>query len=204
MPSDPTNNDKELLLQIAAGDETAFSVLFDRYKDKLFTFLFRLTGSADAAEDLIQNIFLKLWTSRESLEEIEHFTAYIFRMGRNMMLNDIRKNARESLLLAEIKKEMATEQHSLSDPCDISELRQKLQEAVNRLPPQQKKIYQLSRESGLKREEIAAMLAISPSTVNNHLFQALKSIREYITPYLRGLAGVECFVTLLRHIAEKK
>jgi len=184
-----------LLREAAGGSESAFTELFHYYKDKLYSFLLRLTESPEMAEDVIQDIFLKLWKSRAGLTGIDNFGSYIFRMAQNQCLTHFKRVARETLILAELQREATVPDTENTEA--LRAMQQKLEAVVAQLPPQQRLIYTLSREQGLKHEEIARRLAISPSTVKNHMIQALSSIRKELAPYARTGAFVTCFIALI-------
>ena len=91
----PCEND--LLLRVAGGDEHAFSELFNTHHQLLGTHIYRITGSAELAEEVVQDVFLKIWLSRESLAAVQHFRAYLFVISKNHALNCLRKIAKERL-----------------------------------------------------------------------------------------------------------
>jgi RNA polymerase sigma-70 factor (ECF subfamily) len=199
LSTDRQQEEKELLHRIAKGDEVAFAELFYSYKDKLYSFLLPMTG-AEAAEDLLQEVFLKLWTRREDLRTVDNIGSYIFRMAKNKALSDLKRSLHyETILSEEARKEER-------NPVDTSEilkqrnLKQQIHNAVESLPPQQKKVYLLSREEGLMLEEIATQLGISLSTVKNHLVQAMRNLRDKLGsehPKL-GLALILAIAELLK------
>lgn len=170
------HSEKALLLLSSKGDRYAFTQLFHLYKHKLYSFLLRLTGSPQMAEDIIQDIFIKIWTRKEQLNEVEKFGSYLFRMAQNQSINAFRKMAAETLALSHIQS--ATDQNSTDCYLYEKETTALLHQALSRLSAQQKLVYTLSREEGLKYEEIAHRLNLSPSTVKNHMIAALRTLRE--------------------------
>lgn len=177
-------NEKLLLRQIAGGDQKAFGKLFHTYRDKLFSFIYRISGSKEIAEDVVQDVFLKIWLQREKVTDIENFNAFLFRMSQNLMINQLRRMSKEVFILLEKQKRNHAIPSSADDQLHYKNIRQFLDKVVNDLPPQQKTIYRLSREQNLKQSEIAQQLHISISTVQNHTTQALKTIREKLGKYL--------------------
>jgi RNA polymerase sigma-70 factor (family 1) len=172
-------NGNDLLLQVIQGDAIAFGQLFQAYKDKLYSFIYHLSGSATIAEDVLQDVFLKIWRDRSQLDGIDNFNAYLYKMAQNHAINVLRRQSREALLLNEVQR-LAPEGVQGHELLSAKEVQAVLQQAVNNLPPQQKKVYQLGREQGMKYEEIAYELNITVSTVRNHMVQALKAVREFI------------------------
>ncbi|WP_295121381.1 RNA polymerase sigma factor [uncultured Chitinophaga sp.] len=175
-------SEKELLRQAAEGNQASFSSLFHTYKHKLYGVLLRMTDSAEMTEDIIQDVFLKLWKNREELPAIEHFSAYLFRMAQNQALNAFKRRAREYQYIASLQEPITGAEAETN--ISLQEVKAKLESAVQQLPPKQKQVFTLSRDKGLKHEEIAREMNISPATVNNHMIEALRSLRKQIGPYL--------------------
>lgn len=180
MPSSDIYNDKQLLLQIANGDEKAFAVLYHRYRDKVFAIAYKLTRSEPAARDVMQEIFMKLWVDNHKLAAVEHFTSYLNTLTRNSTYNALRKQAHEETLIAELLKQDAADIDTGADAILLKELKDSLLYAVTQLPPQQKKVFELSRLEGLKHEQIAERLHISRETVKKHIMQAMLTIRAIL------------------------
>lgn len=179
MPKDDVYNEKELLQLLAAGDEHAFRRLFDAFRDKIYFYIFRMTESRQTAEDVLQDVFLKLWQERTQLHKIDNLNAWIYRLALNRTINGMKRVARETLILAELGRPINTPDVPATDDRLIQlELKKMLDLAVEKLPAQQKKVFHLSRVEGLKHKEIASQLNISPFTVKKHMQQALHFIRE--------------------------
>ncbi|CAL1519337.1 RNA polymerase sigma-70 factor [Chitinophaga sp. MM2321] len=176
-------NEKELMQQAAQDSEAAFTTLFHLYKSRLYGYILRLTDSPEMAEDVVQDVFMKLWKNRAGLVEIDHFRGYLFRMAQHHAINAFKRMAAETLLLADKSLQPDTIMSNAEEVLELKDVQQLLHKAVAKLPPQQKLVYTLSREQGLKHEEIAASLRISHSTVNKHMVQALRTIREQLRNY---------------------
>lgn len=174
-----SHNETELLQLAAGGGQAAFAELFMQNRHKLFSFLMRLTQSPEATEDVIQDIFMKLWRNRVSLTEIDNFSSYLFRMAQNQCITQFRRMAKETLILSKLASDAPASRSTTEDLLAAKEVQEQLQLAVAKLTPQQKLVFTLSREKGLKYEEIAAELNISASTVKNHMIDALRIIRQH-------------------------
>jgi RNA polymerase sigma-70 factor (ECF subfamily) len=186
--SDRSITEYALLQQLADGDRDAFRTLYDLHRDKLFFFTVRLTESRQLAEDILQDVFIKVWQMRDTLKEIRSFDAWLFTLAKNQVINGLRRASMERSILANIKEATTEEADSVTQSINFRETNRFLQEAINQLPPQQKKIYYLRQEQGLKNWEIAHMLNISPLTVKKHCAQAVRSIRHLIEKQA-GLTG---------------
>lgn len=174
--------EKELLIMLSKGNEQAFTTLFYNYKNKLYSFLLHFTGSSSIAEDVLQEIFLKVWKNRQMFSEIENFSAYLYKMAQNDAINGLKRQSRSHFILAKIDGSKSITQ-SNEDILAAKEVTELMQQAVNRLPAQQRRVYELSRNAGLTYDQIAEQLHISASTVRNHMVQALKTIREFLLRY---------------------
>jgi len=168
--------DNVLLSRVAAGDELAFRSLFAAYHQQVGAFVFRITDSMEMAEEVVQDVFLKIWLNRNALSNITNFRAYLFVASKNHALNCLKKIARErvrqSMLELELPVRFAEgEENQYYDILD---------QAINQLPPQQQKVYLLSRHQRLKYAEIAEQLNISHETVKRYLQIATTSIHAFV------------------------
>lgn len=171
--------ENELLIRVSKGDEGAFRQLYDLYRKKIYSIAFKLIRIESVAEDAVQEVFLRLWLHREKLTEINYFTSYLNIVTRNYILNALRKMAHEDAFLRNLVSESKRKKEEF-DVVVFNQLQNLINKAVDRLPPQQKKVYLLSRGENLSHEEIAHQLNISRSTVKGHLISALKFIKSYL------------------------
>jgi RNA polymerase sigma-70 factor (ECF subfamily) len=174
----PLTNENELLARVAEGDEKAFGPLFHHYRPRIYSYAFHLFGNAGLADELVQEVFLKVWVNRQKLSDVLHFEAWLFVVARNMVFDTLKQQAKE----ASARKQMAAlpaQDNNIVDNHILSkENEQRLQDALERLSPQQKLIFTLSRHQGMKHEEIAHHLNISRNTVKTHLVHALRTLRD--------------------------
>jgi RNA polymerase sigma-70 factor (family 1) len=169
----------ELLYEISKGNERSFRALFYAYNSKLYTYALKLTGSRESAEDIVHTVFLKIWLNREKLVEVENLNAYLFKATHNLALNEFRRRVKESLALARLEERLQIVNENTDNKLLLSEVQEFIDNAVNNLTPQQRQIFKLSREAGLKQEEIAQQLNISLFTVKKHLTNALNCLRRH-------------------------
>lgn len=194
---EPVHNDKdkELLGRLSQGDEQAFTGLFYAYKDKLYSFLYKLSGSAEMAEDTVQNIFLSVWQNRATIAEVRNINAFLFRMAQNDAINALRRQSRKALILAELGRDPGQEPDS-GEIFAGREIKKALYDALDRLPAQQRRIFELCRLQGLSYDEVANSLGITTSTVRNHLVAATRMVREFIAANY-PLGTIYCILLLL-------
>lgn len=175
----PSYNEEDLLRQLAKGSEAAFTAIFHRYRGRLYHYIFTITASREMAEDTVHDVFLKIWNNREKLADISNMNAYLFRVCHNQAISGLRRMAKETLILSELRQETIPFLPD-ADPASQREIRASIQQAVNRLSPQQRQVFLLSRQDGLKHRQIAEQLGVSINTVKTHLGQALRFLREEI------------------------
>ena len=173
-----------LLCRIAEGDETAFGELFRAYHQRLGAYVFRLTGSKQATQEIVQDVFVKIWVKRVTLAEIGNFDAYLFTAVRNHVFNYIRNIARErsrQAALAAGHLAAASVMQSVDRPAPDEDYHALLDDAVAQLPQQQQRVYRLHKQEGLSHAEIAARMQLSVETVKKHMSLALRAIREHLS-----------------------
>lgn len=175
----PSYTEQELLKLVAEGDRNAFTQIYNNYHNKIYSIAYELTESTTVAEEIVQDVFLKIWVKRDSLNEVEHFRAYLFTITRNYVFTALKRIARKESLEVSAIQDVPLYDHDTEDRVLNNEYTRILQAAIDRLPEQQKQVYNLIKKEGLKREEAAAALHLSPETVKTHLAQAMRSVRTY-------------------------
>lgn len=198
---EPQLYEKDLLRMVAAGDEKAFGLLFHQHWDHIYTVALSITRSITTSEDLVQDIFLKIWLNRSQLTSIEHFDNYLFIVARNTIYTSLRQTGIKESLLQKLEDPgtaswtPGTASRTPEEELLAKESGRLIHQAVNQLSPQQQEVYRLSREGGLKYEQIAQQLGISKSTVRNHMVKALQNIREYLQANTDGLLLTLCLLS---------
>ncbi|NLU90490.1 RNA polymerase sigma-70 factor [Chitinophaga sp. Ak27] len=169
------------LQEVAAGNEKAFKDLFDKYRGRLFHYISRFVKSDQVAEELVLDVFMKIWTGRELIAQVQHFDAFLFRIAHNKSIDFLRSAARDPRLQELLCEAIELAGADTADAALIThEYEEKVRKAISLLSPQCKKVYTLSREQDLSHDEIARQLQISPATVNNHIVLAQRFIRNYL------------------------
>lgn len=168
-----------MVYKLKNGDEKVFEEVFYLYKDKLYSFCFRMLASDDLSKEVIQETMVRLWERRASIDSERSLNGYIYAIARNLVRDHVMKYAREAELTITDEK---ADQHTALDELNVQEIIRMEQEAVSKLPPQQRTVYQLSRHEQLSHAEIADNMGISVNSVKTHLRLALKTLKEHLSP----------------------
>lgn len=187
--------DEQLLLQkTSEGDRQAFSELYTYYTPLLFRLLFPLThASKEDTEEIIQEIFLKIWENRALLPAIQSFQAYVFRMARNMMVSQFRKKTVQKKATQALSLQGEPVTNRPADDILFIEYHAIAREAINRLPPRQRQIFELRTGEDLSLNEIAVHLGISLAAVKKQLYAAIDFIKDHLRRHAGWLTGLVLF-----------
>ncbi|SFE34167.1 RNA polymerase sigma-70 factor, ECF subfamily [Chitinophaga sp. CF118] len=177
------HKDNELLQRIAAGDEAAFAELFHANHNRLGGFVLGWTKSAALTEEIVQDVFMKIWTQRERLLEVRQIESYLYILARNETFNCLRQIARERVR----RETWEHEQEVVPEVADENDYTPLIEQAVAKLPTQQKKVYLLKQHHRMAYAEISRHMQISPETARKHLSAALRSITTYVRAHLHHI-----------------
>lgn len=168
--------DKDLMLLVAEGDREAFTCLYHRYFYYLFTLAMRYIKDESEAEDVLQQVFIKLWQMRDSGLIKDNVRGYLFAMTRNSIMNYVRDKNRLLQRNYRLSQEISEEEQDIWVMADKQDLISEMKKAIDGLPPQQKRVANLRCE-GLSNQEIASRLHLSLNTVNSHYTKGLKALK---------------------------
>jgi RNA polymerase sigma-70 factor (ECF subfamily) len=172
----------ELFERIKQSDENAFETLFYSYYKYLCLYASKIIQDDDSAEEIVQDLFVKLWEKREQLNIETSIKNYLFRSVKNLCINYIQHNKTKLRYAQKIISEVENN-YSDDDNFTEIELSQKIEESINSLPEKRKEIFRLSRQDGFKYHEIATKLNISIKTVETQMSLAIKTLREKLKNY---------------------
>lgn len=159
---------------------TAYEALFMEHYAALARTAYRLLNDTDAAEDIVQDVFCKVWEKKEELEITTSLKSYLFRMVINYSLNYLKKNKALQSRETAYGEEQDSEADTTSDQLHYKETEKRIEQAINGLPPTCKLVFVLSRYEQLSYKQIAAELDISVKAVENHIMRALKQLRNVL------------------------
>lgn len=165
--------------------EVLFSDIFRQHEHRLYTLALKLTKSDQAAKDIIQEVFLKLWDQRAIIHTIHNMEAWLYRITENKVIDFLRKASADTRLKKMIWDHLQQIVNESEQYLAAKEYNHIIQKAIEQLPPQRRLIYQLNKESGLNYNQIADELHISKHTVKNQLFTAVQSVRRFLARNVR-------------------
>lgn len=174
--------EEELIGLLKTGDERAFAVLYDQYKERLAGNLYKLLKSEELTKEILQDLFLKIWDTRGQLDPQKSFRSYLFKIGEHMVTDYYRraardKNMRNKMILANTELYSHVEESLFSK--ENAEL---LQQAVNQMPAQRRQVFTLCKLEGKSYKEVEQIMGINAKTINSHLFQANKFLKQHFNP----------------------
>ena len=180
MKADPHITASDLLLSIKNGDVDAYVLLYDLYKDPLMRYALQRLGDADAAEDIVQDLFMYIWSNREQLPEIQNINGYLLQATRNRVLHNLQKKKSETAYLD--AQQFFNQLHTAPIEPNLfeKELHDFIQQEIARLPDKMREVFKLSREEGLSHKQIAAITGTSEQTIAKQISNALRILRSKI------------------------
>lgn len=183
----------ELLHRLKAGDTGAYLHIYNKYHPALYVYVLRFVKVPELAEDVLQEVFLKIWEIRERIDPTLSFSAYLYRISRNSVFKLIKKMATDEDLRVQVQYQISKTVEEADLKLQWQQYEQILNAAIGQLPPQRQKIFKLCRQEGKKYEEVAEELNISRNTVKEHMVLAVKFIKDYVYRH----AGIELVLLLI-------
>jgi RNA polymerase sigma-70 factor, ECF subfamily len=163
---------------LCKGDMLAFDKVYRFYSPKLFSFIFRMVKTKADAEEIMQEVFVKLWESRNKITDTAKFDAWLFTIAYNTTISLIRKKLKDKKFIDYLLSiQSRSENTETVSENNFDLLNYKLYAMIDQLPPRQKEVLLLHKEHGLSYQQIADKLSISKNTVENHMVKALKFLR---------------------------
>jgi RNA polymerase sigma-70 factor (family 1) len=190
------NNEHEIIHEVAKGNEKAFRELFNHYWDFIYSTAYMLTKSSLLSEEIVQDVFLKVWLKKEHLPSIKKFDSFLFIVARNHIYNVLRKKTLDQNFVEHLEQYFLEISELPHDIISLKETNQIIEKAIKNLPDQQKKVFTFSRYHGFNYSKIAEEMGISKLTVKSHMTKALRFIKNYLEKYSESLLLIKCLVTI--------
>lgn len=184
--SRPLYSDQDLRSFLLHDDRRGLEILYKKHYPGLYRFVYLLIKREDLSDDIVSEVFFKLWKIRRHLPEKMVFKPYLYKAAKNLAINKLKKIQREELIF-DYPEDIPSRQADISQLMEVSDLKDKIGIAIQLLPPRCQLVFKLSRYEDMTYPQIANYLNISVKTVENQMGKALQKIRDYLKPYLSGL-----------------
>lgn len=193
-------NDRELISLLQQGDEGALRPIYDTYIRQLHYFILRTAKSKQLAEDVIQDVFIKVWDNRMQIDMEQSFKPYLYAIAKRHLLNLLKRAQHEFYIIEEIRKSTSPVENTTDMTIDFQESNVAITEAIDKLPNQCREVFLRCKIKGLSYQQTAEELGITEGTVNSQMVKALKSIRAHLQ--LRNTIGV--LLVVLNYVSENQ
>lgn len=189
------SDERSLVLRLIERDEDAFCELYAAYKNRLIYFAMRFLKSREYAEDIFQDAFAVVWQGRRFINPDASFSAYLYTIVRNRILNQLRDLSNQDKLREQILSQAVNYTNETKDEIIANDLRQFISRALQQLTPRQREIFQMSRERQMSHREIAEVLGISVNTVQESISISLRTLRTYLEK--NSIVGADLILLLV-------
>lgn len=162
------------------NDKKALDMLYNFYYPRLYSFAKGFLKVEDDINDILQEVFIKIWENRKNIKNTETFNAYIFTITKNAVISYFREKTKLSSFESRIREMVTSEGFFLNPSIEYEDIKEKVEKLIDKLPEKRKQIFKLSRENGLSHREIATEMGISVKTVEDHIMHAIRFLREHL------------------------
>jgi len=174
------HDERELLSLLKQGNEQAFEKIYDSYSSRLFGNVFKMVKSETTTQEILQDVFIKIWSNRASIDLDKSFRSYLFRIAENQVYDFFRKASRDKKIQAQLFATATEGYEHIEEMIYRKENALLLQKAIDSLSPQRQQIFRLIKLDNKSYDEVSRLLGISVSTISDHIVKANKAIREFI------------------------
>ncbi len=170
-------NENELIQKISQDDSIAFEALYNHYRSDIYRFIYKFIKSPELSDDLCQEIFIRIWESRNGLVVIKSFKPYLYTITKNHTLNFLKRASVDSKAMGVIYSTFSEKRNEMEDNLITNEYLNHLRNILNTLPPQSREVFKLCRQQGHSYDEVAQMLGISRSCVKKHMVRSMRTLK---------------------------
>lgn len=174
-----SEQEKDIVLELREGNEHAFEKIYHLYSPRLYGKLVKLVKSDSHAQEILQDVFLKLWEYKKSIDPEKSFRSFLFKIAENKVYDFFRKAARDKTLELELIASCSANFNIIEEYTPAEENLIILQKAIEMLPPQRQQVFRLCKLEGKSYKEVSELLGISVSTISDHIVKGTKFIRDY-------------------------
>ncbi len=170
---------KHLVKRLKSGDMSAFDEIYHRYGNQVFAFIFKFIKNEQDTEEITQEVFVKLWESRNKLNTYQSFDSFLFTVAYNLTISLFRKRISEKKYINHLQSiQSQLVQVNVIDKLQYEQLNEQVAMLIEKLPTRQKEVFKMSRQQGMTYQEIASRLGLSVNTVENHMVKALSFLKS--------------------------
>lgn len=186
MDPNSKQDEKELIIRLIEGDKTAFEAIYRFYVKRVYYFALRYLRNKEESEEMVQEVFTKLWENRTNLNPDLSFSGYLLTITKNTIFNENRKKVNHQVYCEYVINYLQMQMRDLEREIISQDLMTKVNQTIDNLPPKRQEIFKLSRLGGLSHKEISKKLDISEKTIETHMRLAFKDLKREIEPLLKG------------------
>ncbi len=179
--------EKELIIRLIEGDAEAFEKIYYSYVERVYYFAYRYLQNSEDTEEIVQDVFTRIWENREKIDPELSFSGYILTTTKNTIFNINRKKVNHQAYCNYLLGYLQQNRHHTEDEIIYNDLMNLLEKTIDGLPPKRQEIFKLSRMQGMPYKEISKKLSISEKTIETHMRLALKDIRNVLRPMLEKI-----------------
>ncbi len=187
------NDEKEILSQLREGSEQAFEKIYRAYSTRLYGNLLKLVKLTPEAQEMLQDVFMKIWVNRKNINTEKSFRSYLFKIAENQVYDFFRKAARDKRKEAQLIALATNDDMAVDELLQAAEKSVFLEKAIGSLPPQRQQVFRLCKLEGKSYQQVSELLGISVSTISDHIVKATKAIRSYVASNHYALLLVSTF-----------
>ncbi len=193
-------NDQELISLLQQGDEGALRPIYNKHISQLHYFILRTAKSKQFTEDIVQDVFIKVWENRMQIDCEQPFKPYLYTIAKRHLLNLLKRVQHETYIVEEIRKNVSLVENTTEMAINFQESNVTIVEAIDKLPSQCREVFLRCKIRGLSYQQTAKELGITEGTVNSQMVKALKAIRMHLQ--LKNTIGV--LVIIINYISENQ
>ena len=172
-----------MVKRLAGDDKTALDEFYNYYYPRLFTFAKKFLKVEDDINDILQEVFIKLWENRRNIKNVETFNAWIFTVTKNAVITYFREKTKLVEFESRVKAMATSEEYFADTALEYEDVKYKLEQIIEQLPEKRRLIFKLSREQGLSNKEIAGQLGISIKTVEDHMMHSIRFLKNNLKTF---------------------
>jgi len=179
-----SQEERELVIRLLESDNFAFEKLYYQYVERAYGFAFHFLRNSFEAEEVVQEVFTKLWENRHKIKPDLSFSGYLLTMLKNTVFNESRKKMYHRAYVSDVLKVLQTPLRDLEDRITYDDLLELINKTIRNMPPKRQEIFQLCRMEGMSHKVISKSLGIAEKTVEAHMRLALRDLKAVLNPIL--------------------